>query len=107
MRFCFAIFIILALAFAAYAEPGGEIKIIYPENIQFLMEKFKDGFQKRNPEVTVILQKGAGPAQVQQLYDGNDIADILILSDDRLARPSMQTLYQSTPTDFMQIFRFH
>lgn len=101
MRFCFAIFIILTFIFAAHAEPKGEIKIIYPENIQFLMEKFKDGFQKLNPEVRIILQKGAGPAQVQKLYDGNDTADILILSDDRLARPSMQTLYQSTPTDFM------
>ena len=101
MRLWFAIFIILALGFTAYAEPKGEIKIIYPENIQFLMEKFKDGFQKLNPEVTITLQKGAGPAQVQKLYDGNETADILILSDDRLARPSMQTLYQSTPTDFM------
>lgn len=101
MRLWFAIFIILISAFTVHAEPKGEIKIIYPENIQFLMEKFKDGFQKQNPGVNVILQKGAGPQQVQQLYSGNDTADILILSDDRLARSSVQTLYQSTPTDFM------
>jgi molybdate/tungstate transport system substrate-binding protein len=101
MRLWFAIFIILTFVFAAYAEPKGEIKIIYPENIQFLVEKFKDGFQKQNPEVTIILQKGAGPAQVQQLYSGNETADVLILSDDRMARSSIQTLYQSAPTDFM------
>ncbi len=50
------------LVFAVSAESNkSEIKIIYPENIQFLMEKLKDGFQKLNPEVSVILQKGAGP----------------------------------------------
>ncbi|HEY7161244.1 MAG TPA: extracellular solute-binding protein [Acidobacteriota bacterium] len=101
MRFCFAILIILTFLAAAHAEPNGEIKIIYPENIQFLMEKFKEGFQKQNPEVNVVLQKGAGPKQLQQLYSGNDTADILVLSDDRLARSSVQTLYQTGPVDFM------
>jgi molybdate/tungstate transport system substrate-binding protein len=101
MRLWFAIFLILTFVFAVDAVPKGEIKIIYPENIQFLVEKFKDGFQKQNPDVTVILQKGAGPAQVQQLYSGNETADILIVSDDRLARLSIQTVYQSAPTDFM------
>ena len=102
MRFWFAIFIILVFSFTALAESNrGEIKIVYPDNIQFLMERFKDGFQKQNPEVSVILQKGAGPEQVQQLYSGNGSADILVLSDDRFARSSVQTLYQSTPTDFM------
>jgi ABC-type molybdate transport system substrate-binding protein len=101
MRLWFAIFMILTFVVGAQAETKGEIKVVYPENIQFLMEKFKDGFQKVNPEVKIILQKGAGPAQVQQLYSGNDTADILILSDDRLARSSMQTMFQSTPTDFM------
>ena len=101
MRLWFAIVIILISGFTVHAEPKGEIKIIYPENIQFLMERFKVGFQKQNPGVTVNLQKGAGPQQIQQLYSGNDTADILILSDDRLARSSVQTLYQSSPTDFM------
>jgi molybdate/tungstate transport system substrate-binding protein len=101
MRFWFSIVIILISTFTAHAEPKGEIKVIYPENIQFLMEKFKDEFQKQNPEVNVVLQKGAGPQQVQQLYKGTDTADILILSDDRLARPSLETLYQSSPVDFM------
>jgi ABC-type molybdate transport system substrate-binding protein len=101
MRLWFAIFMILTFVVGAQAETKGEIKVVYPENIQFLMEKFKDGFQKVNPEVNIILQKGAGPAQVQQLYSGDDTADILILSDDRFARSSMQTMFQSTPTDFM------
>jgi molybdate/tungstate transport system substrate-binding protein len=102
MRFWFAIFIIVTSAFSLQAESiKGEIKIIYPENIQFLVEKFKDGFQKMNSEANVILQKGAGPAQIHELYQGKESADIVILSDDRLARESLQTLYQSTPTDFM------
>jgi hypothetical protein len=45
MRLWFAVFTILTFVFAAHAEPKGEIKIVYPENIQFLIEKFKDGFQ--------------------------------------------------------------
>jgi ABC-type molybdate transport system substrate-binding protein len=101
MRFWFSIFIILISTFTAHGEPKGEIKIIYPENIQFLIEKFKDEFQKQNPAVSIVLQKGAGPHQLQQLYNGKDTADILILSDDRLARSSVQTLYQSSPLDFM------
>src|SRR5262245_35743386 len=101
MRLWFAILMILAFVLAAHAEPKGEIKIVYPENIQFLMEKFKDGFQKLNPGVSIVLQKGAGPAQVQKLYSGNETADLLILSDDRFARSSVQSIYQSTPTDVM------
>ncbi len=101
MRLWFAILILVISGFAQAEPVKGEIKVIYPENIQFLMEKFKDGFQKQNPGASIILQKGAGPAQVQQLYRGAETADILVLSDDRLAKPSVQTMYQSTPADFM------
>ncbi|MCI0611613.1 extracellular solute-binding protein [bacterium] len=101
MRLWFAILIVLISGLAQAESVKGEIKVIYPENIQFLMEKFKDGFQKQNPGASVILQKGAGPEQIQQLYSGNETADILVLSDDRLVRSSVQTMYQSTPTDFM------
>lgn len=99
MRFCFAIFMIVSSAFLSAESINGEIKVIYPENIQFLMEKFKDGFQKLNPEVSVILQKGSGPKQIEKLT--SESADILVLSDDRLVRPSLQSLYQSAPADFM------
>jgi molybdate/tungstate transport system substrate-binding protein len=101
MRLWFAILIVLISGLAQAESVKGEIKVIYPENIQFLMAKFKDGFQKQNPGASVILQKGAGPEQIQQLYSENQTADILVLSDDRLVRSSVQTMYQSNPTDFM------
>ena len=101
MRLWFAILIVLISGLAQAESVKGEIKVIYPENIQFLVEKFKDSFQKQYPGASVILQKGAGPEQIQQLYSGNETADILVLSDDRLVRSSVQTMYQSTPTDFM------
>lgn len=101
MRLWFAILIVLISGLTQGESVKGEIKVIYPENIQFLMEKFKDGFQKQNSGASIILQKGAGPKQVQQLYSGKETADILVLSDDRMVKSSVQTMYQSTPTDFM------
>src|SRR5262245_48651152 len=84
MRLFLAIFFVMNFGFFLQAESKGEIKVIYPENIQFLMEKFKDGFQKQNPEVGVILQKGSGPKQIDQLKNGTESSDIVVLSDDRL-----------------------
>lgn len=102
MRFWLAIFIIISSVFSLQAEPvKGELNVFYPENIQFLMEKFKHGFEKENPGVQIILKKASGPDQVQNMSDGTEAADILILSDDRLARPSLESVYQSAPTDFM------
>jgi molybdate/tungstate transport system substrate-binding protein len=101
MRLWFAILILLISGLAQAESVKSEIKVIYPENIQFLMEKFKNGFEKQNPGANIILQKGAGPDQVQQLYSGKETADILVLSDDRLVKSSVQTMYQSTPIDFM------
>jgi molybdate/tungstate transport system substrate-binding protein len=101
MRLWFAILILLISGLAQAESVKREIKVIYPENIQFLMEKFKNGFEKQNPGANIILQKGAGPDQVQQLYSGKETADILVLSDDRLVKSSVQTMYQSTPIDFM------
>ncbi len=90
--------------FVCCVEAGsirGEIKVIYPENIHFLMEKFKTGFEKTNSQVRIILQDGSSPEQVRKISRGQEFGDIIIVSDDQLARPQLQSMYESKPVDFM------
>ena len=80
---------------------AGEIRVSHPDNIQFLMEKFKAGFETANPEVQIILQSGPNVQQVSQIASGKKSADVIVVSDDRIAKPQLEGSYLDKPIEFM------
>jgi molybdate/tungstate transport system substrate-binding protein len=101
MRLIWAFLFVFTVLFSGPSSASTEIKVSYPENIRFLMEKFKQSFETANPNVQIFLQSGSSPQQVEQIVSGAQKADVIIVSDDRMTRPQLEAMYSAAPVEFM------
>ncbi|HSE40104.1 MAG TPA: extracellular solute-binding protein [Acidobacteriota bacterium] len=104
MRGIFALFILISSGFSSTLQAEtvkGDVKVSFPSNISFLMEKYKSAFESANPDAHVILQSGAGPKQVEKIISGSQDIDAIVVSDDKLVRPQLGKFYMMSPLEFM------
>jgi molybdate/tungstate transport system substrate-binding protein len=95
------ILFLTAIATQSFDANANEIKVFYPENIGFLMERMKSEFEAKNP--TVHLNLVTIP-QMDLIGHAGDLlkgGDVLVVSDALLLQDFVQNHFSGPAADFI------